>query len=273
MVNAAQPLWQTETCPNCGATLAGEYCQSCGQKRIHRHDFAIKHFFGHVIHEFTHMDSNKILRSFGTLLFRPGRLTADYLAGRKGSYINPIRIYLTFSAIYFLFAWSALSDIRGGGAARTARFPATISMARKKGVEPLALAEKIYQKAEKYAAALRFGSVLVSGLFLTLLFYRSGRYYVEHLVFSLHFYSFDFFFKSVFALVFIVGGALGRAPPARLLDFFYPIVLVYLALALRRAYQQSWPRTLVKAVVLFVMETLLFIGINIAGFMIAFSFA
>jgi hypothetical protein len=56
-------------------------------------------------------------------------------------------------------------------------------MAQKTGVEPQALAEKIQQKAEKYSAALRFVSVLVSGLFLTLLYFRMRRYYVEHLVF------------------------------------------------------------------------------------------
>ncbi len=272
MVDATQPIWQTEACPNCGAALRGEYCHSCGQKKIHRHDFALRHFFGHVVHEFTHLDSNKILGTFVTLIFRPGHLAAEYLAGRKGSYINPVRLYLTFSAIYFLFAWSALSDIRGG-VARTARSQATIAIAKKKGIEPLALAQKIYQKAEKYAAAFRFGSVLVSGLFLTLLFYRTGKYFVEHLVFSLYLYSFDFFFKSVFALLFIVVAAAGGQLPARVLDLFYPIMLIYLAIALRKVYQQSWPKTLAKSVVLFVLETLLFIGINMAGFIIAFSFA
>lgn len=258
-----------EQCPNCGNDLIGEYCHSCGQKRIHRHEYGLRHFFSHVLHEFTHLDSNKILRTLSALLFRPGLLTADYLAGRKGRHINPIRIYLTFSAIYFLFAWGTLSDVRGGGAARTARSSRIIAMAKKKGVEPLALAEKLYQKAEKYSAVLRFASVLVSGGFLTLLYYSTKRYYVEHLVFSFHYYAFDFFFKSVFALLFIVSVAIGTRLPSWVLDVFYPIALIYLALALRRVYQQSWPKTIAKAVVLFICETLLFIAVNIAGFMIA----
>ncbi len=263
---------QSERCLNCGAELSGEYCHQCGQKKIHRHDFSLKHFVSHLVHEFTHLDSNKVFKTFFALLFRPGLLTAEYLAGRKGSYINPIRIYLTFSALYFLFAWGALSDIRGGSAERTARNSSTIAMARQRGMEPRALADKIYQKAEKYAAGLRFVSVLVSGLFLALLYFGTKRYYVEHLIFSLHYYSFDFFCKSLFALVFILAAALGVKLPTLILNFFYPIAFIYLILALRRVYRQSWPMTALKSVVLFVCETLLFIAVNIAGFVIAFSF-
>jgi hypothetical protein len=258
-------------CPNCDAELTGSYCQNCGQKKPSRHDFSLRHFFGHLVHEFTHLDSNKILNTLKTLLFKPGLLTVEYLAGRKGRYINPIRLYLTFSAIYFLFAWGVLADIRGGSAERTARNPRIVALAKYKGMEPRALADKVYQKAEKFAAVLRFASVLVSGLFLSLLFYGAKRYYVENLIFSLHYYSFDFFCKSLFALAYITSAALGAKLPTLLLNFFYPLAFVYLLLALRRVYRESWLRTPVKCVVLFLLETLLFIGVNIGGFIIAFS--
>ncbi|MCA1557386.1 MAG: DUF3667 domain-containing protein [Acidobacteria bacterium] len=264
---------QNAECPNCGAEQLGEYCHACGQKKIHRHDLGIKHFFGHVIHEFTHLDSNKILRTFTALLFKPGHLTAEYLAGRKGSYINPIRIYLTFSALYFVFAWGVLSDVRSGGQKDPRIMRSVTAVAKKKGVESQALAEKIYQKAEKYSAAFRFASVLVSGLLLTLLYYGSGRYYVEHLVFSLHYYSFDFFCKSVFALFFIIASALGTKLSPQFLNLFYPVAFVYLIFALRRAYGQGWATTTLKSVLLFTCETLLFMAVNIAGFIIAFLLA
>lgn len=262
-----------ETCPNCGSDLLGNYCHTCGQKRIHRNEFSIRHFTKHALHELTHLDSNKILRSLRALLFKPGLLASEYLSGRKGKFIGPIRLYLTFSAIYFLFAWGALSDLRGGGVATAARNPATIAMARQKGVEPQRLAEQAYKKAEKYAAVLRFASVLVSGLFLSLLYVGLKKYYVEHLVFSLYYYSFDFCMKSMFALVFIVNAALGANLPVRFLNLFYPIALLYLLFALRRVYKQRWSMTIAKAVVLFVCESLLFIAVNIAGFILAFSLA
>ncbi|HKO95752.1 MAG TPA: DUF3667 domain-containing protein [Pyrinomonadaceae bacterium] len=258
-------------CANCGAELTGAYCHRCGQKKVDRRDFSVKYFFRHLLHELTDLDGSKILKTLFALLFRPGLLTSEYLAGRKGSYLNPIRIYLTFSALYFLFAWGTLSDLRGGGAERTARSRGTIAMAKQRGIEPRALADQVYQKAEKYSAVLRFGSVLISGLFLSVFYIGAKRYYVEHLIFSLHYYSFDFFCKSVFALLFIISRTLGHQFPVIVLNLFYPVAFVYLLFALRRVYRQGWPITTIKSLVLFVCESLLFIGVNIAGFMIAFS--
>lgn len=140
-------------------------------------------------------------------------------------------------------------------------------------MDPQSLADKVYEKAEKYAGTIRFLSVLVSGLFLSLLYYSMKRFYVEHLIFSLYDYSFDFFMKSFFALLFLVSGALGAKLPATVLNLFYPVALTYLGFALHRVYQQTWPRTVMKAVVLFLCESLFLIAVNIAGFIIAFSLA
>jgi len=35
------------------------------------------------------------------LIFRPGRLTRDYIEGKRVRYIEPLRLYLTFSIIFF----------------------------------------------------------------------------------------------------------------------------------------------------------------------------
>ena len=118
---------------------------------------------------------------------------------------------------------------------------------------------------------MRFFSVLISGTFLAALYFRLRKYYVEHLVFSLYYYSFDFFCKSLFAVLFLAAAAVGWKMPSMLLNFFYPLALVYLIFALRRAYQQKWALTLVKAVVLFACETRLFAAVNIGGFVVAFA--
>lgn len=262
-----------EQCPNCDADLTGKYCAACGQKRTDRRDLSVRRFFGHVLNELTDLQSNKILRTFGALLFKPGLLTSEYLAGKKGFHIGPVRLYLTFSALYFLFAWGVLSDVRGGGAQRTSRNRSVIAMANQRGVDPVIFSERIHQRAERIAAVLRFASVLVSGGFLALLYFRLRKYYVEHLIFSFHYYSFDFFCKSIFALLFVVTAALGARIPTMVLNFFYPVAFIYLVFALRRVYRQSWSWTLLKSLILFACETALFIAVNIAGFFAAFGLA
>lgn len=272
-IEAPESTSQGEACLTCGSALHGRYCHQCGQKRVDHHELSVKHFFGHLVHEITHLDSNKILRTLFALLFRPGLLPREYLSGRRGLYINPIRVYLTISALYFFFAWGALVQMGGGGTERVESQRWFVNMAQRKGADPHSLAEKIYQKAEKYSAMLRFASVLVSGLFLMVLYKRMKKYYVEHMVFSLYFYSFDFFVKSVYGLMLIGASAMGLNLYKALRLPGYIILFVYLLYALRRVYGEPWPRTAFKSVALFAFETGLFFLVNAAGFIIAFSLA
>lgn len=263
----------TRACPNCGAPAPEKFCAACGQKRIEKHEYSVRHFFGHILHEITHLDSNKILRTFGALVLSPGRLTREYLDGRRGQYINPIRIYLTVSAIYFLFAWGALANAGGGGVRDMQSRPFFIQMAQRKGVEPAVLAERVQEKAGKYSAVLRFASVLVSGLFLMLLYRGTGRYYVEHLVFSLHFYAFDFLAKCVVATFYLTADYTSHTFYLVTRTGYYVAAFVYLFFALGRVYQQSKAKTALKAGAQFLFEVLLFIGINVAGFFVALALA
>ena len=264
------PLTSLETCANCNTALVGVHCHECGQKKINPNEFSLKPFLARAAGDITDIEKSKIFKTFVAMLIRPGLLTVEYLAGRRGNYIGPVKLYLTFSALYFLFAWGTLAEIRGGATARTASMPYVVNVARKQNVAPAALADKIHARAEKLSSAFRFFSVLISGTFLAAFYFRMKKYYVEHLVFSLYYYSFDFFCKSVFALAFLVVAALGSKLPVIVLNLFYPIAFIYLAWALKKVYQQRWAITAVKAVALFACETLLFIAVNVAGFIIAF---
>ncbi len=90
-------------CQNCGAPLHGAYCHRCGQ-----HDFDFHRSFWHVLLEALesvfHFDE-KFFRNLASLLFRPGRLTADFNAGRRASQVPPFRLYIFVSFLYFLFAF------------------------------------------------------------------------------------------------------------------------------------------------------------------------
>ena len=87
-------------CRNCGAALAGHYCSQCGQRetgRELRFSDLISEFFGEI---FT-WDS-RIWRTLAPLLFRPGFLTTEFMAGRRARYVPPLRLYLIISFILFL---------------------------------------------------------------------------------------------------------------------------------------------------------------------------
>ncbi len=87
-------------CDNCGASLHGEYCHLCGQqdKTYIRNVFSLLHEF---LQEFSSWDS-RLVKTLVPLLFKPGFLSMEYVAGRRARYVPPIRLYLFISLLFFL---------------------------------------------------------------------------------------------------------------------------------------------------------------------------
>jgi len=98
-------------CRNCGSELSGPFCPSCGQpvKTFMR---AIWGLVYEMLDEFFSFDS-RAFNTFPPLLFRPGFLTNEYIAGRRASYVSPLRLYLLVSIVFFVaFAFLAVDEDR-----------------------------------------------------------------------------------------------------------------------------------------------------------------
>ena len=86
-------------CENCGADLQGHWCAHCGQPAIeYRRSF--RHVVADLLNEFLNWDS-KFFTSIALLLLKPWRLTNEFLAGKRVRYVNPLRLYLLASIIFF----------------------------------------------------------------------------------------------------------------------------------------------------------------------------
>lgn len=87
-------------CLNCGASLPGSYCPTCGQKdqplRTPVHRFVVN-----TLAEYLGLDG-RLWPTLRLLIVRPGRLTQAYIRGQRERYIRPLRIYLTASVLFFL---------------------------------------------------------------------------------------------------------------------------------------------------------------------------
>lgn len=98
-------------CMNCGTTLMGPFCHYCGQP-----DKNLVRFFPALVRElledFMDFDS-RFMRTIKPLLFKPGKLTRDYLDGRRFRYVPPMRLYIFSSlALFFLIAVFAGSSLQ-----------------------------------------------------------------------------------------------------------------------------------------------------------------
>tara|TARA_R110002167_G_scaffold9437_4_gene42996 strand:+ start:1426 stop:2538 length:1113 start_codon:yes stop_codon:yes gene_type:complete len=79
-------------CANCETPLQGTYCHSCGQlaEDFHRSSW---HLLVEAIESLLHLDG-KLFRTLPGLVRAPGRLTRDYLEGRRAFQVQPFRMFL-----------------------------------------------------------------------------------------------------------------------------------------------------------------------------------
>jgi Protein of unknown function (DUF3667) len=97
-----------KTCLNCGAEITGRYCSACGQENIEPKQ-TVWHLIQHFFSDVTHFDG-KFFETVKDLFAKPGFLSKEYMIGRRISYLDPIRMYIFTSAIFFLIFF-ALYDV------------------------------------------------------------------------------------------------------------------------------------------------------------------
>lgn len=86
-------------CLNCNAVVSGNFCQNCGQE-THLHNASAREFLHEFIGHYVALEG-RLWGTLGRLLFRPGALTNEYVAGRRTRFVQPLRLYLTLSILFF----------------------------------------------------------------------------------------------------------------------------------------------------------------------------
>lgn len=226
-------------CLNCGAATAGNYCQHCGQT-THLHVPSAREFLHEFIAHYVALEG-KLWKSLGKLIARPGFLTREYIEGRRVRYLEPLRLYLTFSIIFFaIFKLSNVEVVQfeDGTPARAAALaegrlkdtlfgPASPEQAanmeramqkvaeKARATHPV-LGDKVAQFAALAPAAQRaaikqaffsytpyaiFAMLPLFALYLKVLYLGSGRRYGEHFLFGLHTNAFAFLMLSLLVLL------------------------------------------------------------------------
>ncbi len=101
------PERKQKDCLNCGTMVQGKYCQNCGQENVEPKE-TFWHMVTHFFYDITHFDSN-FFHTIHHLVFKPGFLSREYMAGRRVQYLHPIKMYVFTSAIFFLLFFSFFS--------------------------------------------------------------------------------------------------------------------------------------------------------------------
>ncbi|NJB70767.1 hypothetical protein GGR42_001229 [Saonia flava] len=80
--------------------MSDKYCPSCSQANSTK-KLTLKDFFDEFFSSLISYDS-KLLKTLSALVLKPGRITRDYINGKRTSYTNPFRFLLSLAIVYFL---------------------------------------------------------------------------------------------------------------------------------------------------------------------------
>lgn len=91
-------------CDNCGVQLKGPYCHACGQKyQQDKHSFF--HLLYHFASDFVHFDA-QLFTTLKPLFTKPGLVPKDYVEGKRKRHLDPIRMYIFVSIVFFALFFS-----------------------------------------------------------------------------------------------------------------------------------------------------------------------
>jgi hypothetical protein len=241
-------------CLDCGSPLTGKYCTVCGQK-----DEPLGRGVADLALEFLHhpLIDTKLWRSLVPLLLHPGLLTEEYLAGRRTRYVRPLKLYLTISVLFFTVLALSVSPDKWVQFQNVADVPSADAGQTKQTLHlPIRWLDERFQRntsaldgeptpqreAARHAVASRVATSIPKMVFILLplaavvlkLFWWR-RYYVEHLIFTLHLHSYAFLAAMVKFL---------HWTPVTVVVLVWSCV--YLVLAFKRVYRDGWAKTLAK---------------------------
>jgi hypothetical protein len=93
---------KSDICLNCDNALRPEdnFCPNCGQEN-NSHKIPVKHLLLEVFVDFFHFDT-KLWNTVKASVTRPGKITIDYLEGKRARYVPPVKFYVFVSFIFFL---------------------------------------------------------------------------------------------------------------------------------------------------------------------------
>jgi hypothetical protein len=276
--NDELPLVRVIPCLNCGAAAPGKYCPECGQETV-REPRTVTQFLDGLIAQYV-VPTGQLWQTLSKLLFAPGALTVEYLAGRRARYLRPLQLYLMASVIVFaavqyfgLNLGLRLYGDQGVHLLRSARLPSDVDHGFGLGLTPVQIIldhldtpgvrrfgamsgdERftfLRARRAQYVSYFVLFLVPLYALMIGLFYHNRRRRYAEHLIFGLHCQSFLLFILLIEAIL-----------PAILANAMSWWVIAYFTIALKRVYGGTWVETLGRGLTILTLYFAIFFVANL----------
>lgn len=231
------------SCRACGASRTGPYCQACGQPGPE-----VPRTFGDVLSGQT----GRVLHTLALLFGRPGELAREIAEGRDRRSMRPLTLLLNLITLFFLVGGGA-----GGFSARmfltadpTGQASAVITArSERAGVPRQVIEERIEQRFRSVYSLLVVVQAFAYGLAIGVAERRKRLPWLVHFGAAIHYMCVSTFVAMLaFGLGRLAHFDMGHAPLAG--AAMYAVVIAYMTLMLRRAYDDAPAVAFGKALVI-----------------------
>lgn len=277
-----------QRCRNCGAIAAGNFCPNCGQETTLALPSAAR-FLREAAGRYIAFDG-RFWRTMHRLVFRPGVLTVDYLAGRRRRYVRPGRLFVGLSIVMFAVLRLAVTtpEIVARDSAAAAK-PGTRAVVEGDvdilgAVPPAAVLAPIRSRLEAFdrltsqqkieqvmTGMLRYGPWAAIGLLpvfalLLRIAYagritrhpRRPRLYAAHLVFGAHNHAFLFVAATLLVVI----------PSTAVRATLGVWMTIYALASMKTVYGGGWVGIVLRAILIAVVY-LAFFAVALLGLVVA----
>lgn len=256
-------------CKNCETEFIGHFCPNCSQS-VRDFNRSFKVLVLDVLGNTWAFDV-RFFNTIKSLLFKPGRIAVDYVAGRRERYMPPFRLYFFISIFFFMLLNIATSRSLKDGVKINASIStdeATKSKeesAKSNEADKLQIDTKVFSfegtnKNKKLMSEInqnkseyttRFISLLSWSLFILMplyaallwvLFRKKQKYYMAHFIFSINQHSFLFILFLILISFYLIFPEKTISPESWLL-LLYPL---YVIKGSKTLYQKSWLSTILR---------------------------
>ena len=247
---------QTHNCISCNAIMTGAFCSNCGEHRLDQSHRSVSYLLSDLVESFTSLE-NRLLKTIWSFFRYPGELSRNYSIGKRIEYMKPITFFLLVNLLYVLFTPITDFSVSFYDQLNSQVYSTFL----KEWIDGYIASNNlnyqvISQEYKQVTAVLSRSLIILStpllAMFLTMIYHKKKVYFVDHLVFSIHYYAWIMAWIIIAQLPPYILNVLSKLTHIEFLSTLNYLSLLnvglitFLALASKRAYQLTWLSVLIR---------------------------
>ena len=181
------------TCLNCGASVTGNFCHHCGQRVRENLDRSLGRLLGEFFNNIFFLD-NRFFISMRYLVSFPGRMTVEFLEGKRKKFISPVTLFLFLNLIYFIvnplsdYSLSLYDQIHGQPYSRWTKTWVDGKL-QTEGLDEKEYRITYQNTSDNVSKSIMIINIPMIAVFVYLMAFKKRRFYFDSLLYSFHFFS------------------------------------------------------------------------------------